>query len=271
MRENYIKLRRLLDHTEHENERNAILDAILPLGTYRQLKNLYGEIDDEDEKDKIFHAMLRAGSYHQLRKFLQETEYEEERDAIINAMLPLGTYRQLMNLCDEAYSEEEEHKIRNAMLSTRISSLKPSEKNRASLDKQYDLFIAHASEDKDFATPLASFLRGEGIKVWYDDFVLQVGDSLRRGIDQGLAQSRYGVVVLSEHFFQKHWPQKELDGLAAKEELNRRVILPVWHNIDRDTVIEYSPTLADIKATKSSQGIRAVGKEILQRLSRRLP
>ena len=133
--------------------------------------------------------------------------------------------------------------------------------------KQYDIFIAHASEDKSFVTPLAYSLKGRGLKVWYDDFVLKVGDSLRREIDRGLAQSRYGVVVLSRNFFRKHYPQKELDGLAAKEIIDKKVILPIWHDIDKEEITSYSPTLADIVAVKSVLGVETVTDKIIEAIS----
>ena len=62
--------------------------------------------------------------------------------------------------------------------------------------------------------PLAERLVSAGLKVWYDDFSLKVGDSLRRSLDEGLSKSRFGVVILSPSFFKKEWPQKELDGLG---------------------------------------------------------
>ena len=129
--------------------------------------------------------------------------------------------------------------------------------------KEYDCFICHASEDKDFVRPLADALRTRGKKVWYDDFVLNVGDSLRRSIDSGLAQSRFGIVVLSESFFSKHWPQQELDGLAAREGEGNKVILPVWHNIDQAQVRKSSPMLADRVATFSSLGVDAVADKLI--------
>ena len=44
---------------------------------------------------------------------------------------------------------------------------------------KYDVFISHASQNKaNFVAPLAGLLSGMGIRVWYDDFVLKVGDSL---------------------------------------------------------------------------------------------
>jgi len=114
-------------------------------------------------------------------------------------------------------------------------------------EPQYDAFISHASEDKDSVVrPLAEKLRELGFKVWYDEFQLKVGDSLRRSIDKGLANSKFGIVVLSSAFFAKNWPQYELDGLVARETSgNGKVILPLWHKVSKDEVMSYSPSLAD--------------------------
>ena len=117
----------------------------------------------------------------------------------------------------------------------------------------YNFFISHASEDKDtFVRGLAETLRAKGATVWYDEFTLQVGDSLRREIDRGLANSRFGVVVLSKHFFSKEWPQRELDGLWSLEVEGAARILPVWHEISKDEVARYSPMLADKIALNTS-------------------
>ena len=67
------------------------------------------------------------------------------------------------------------------------------------------------------ARPLAEALRQQRVEVWYDEFSLRVGDSIRRAIDRGLAQSRFGIVILSKAFFAKEWPQYELDGLTERE------------------------------------------------------
>ena len=109
----------------------------------------------------------------------------------------------------------------------------------------YDAFISHASEDKDaFVRPLAQALTHSGLSIWYDEFTLTVGDSLRRKIDEGLRASRYGVVVLSPNFFAKNWPQEELDGLYSREVAGVKVILPVWYNITADEVRACSPLMA---------------------------
>jgi hypothetical protein len=79
------------------------------------------------------------------------------------------------------------------------------------MNKKWDLFISHASEDKDsFVRPLATALRQLGVMVWYDEFSLSIGDSISRSIDSGLANSKYGLVVISESFIRKKWPEYEL-------------------------------------------------------------
>jgi hypothetical protein len=112
--------------------------------------------------------------------------------------------------------------------------------------EEFDLFISHATEDKDgIVRDLVEALSSRGVKVWYDELQLRIGDSLRRKIDAGLARSRFGLVVVSHAFFAKNWPQYELDGLVSLEMAGRQRILPVWHNITKDEVLDYSPSLAD--------------------------
>jgi hypothetical protein len=129
----------------------------------------------------------------------------------------------------------------------------------------WDVFISHAWEDKEgIARPLAEALRRKGLRVWYDEFTLRVGDSLLDSIDHGLANSRHGIVILSPHFFAKRWTQKELAGLTAREVSGEKVILPVWHNITAEQVRKYSPTLADRVAVSSDRGLEHVVEELLR-------
>ncbi|OGW38265.1 MAG: hypothetical protein A2Y97_04585 [Nitrospirae bacterium RBG_13_39_12] len=130
---------------------------------------------------------------------------------------------------------------------------------------EYDAFICHASEDKeDFVRPLANALHDKGMNIWYDEFSLKVGDSLRRSIDLGLKKSKYGIVVLSPIFFKKDWPQKELDGLTALEVDGRKIILPIWHKVNKKDVMQYSPILADKIAITSYRGMKHIVTEIVR-------
>lgn len=117
----------------------------------------------------------------------------------------------------------------------------------------WDVFIAHASEDKDaFVRPLARSLKDLGVRVWYDEFTLELGDSLRRSIDLGLGHSRYGIVVVSPSFLGKKWPERECDALFAREEAGEKVILPIWYGLDQAELVRHSPLLASRIALDAS-------------------
>ena len=134
----------------------------------------------------------------------------------------------------------------------------------------FDIFISHASEDKEsIARPLYHELTAKGLSVWFDEATLELGDSLRRKIDDGLAHCRFGVVILSPQFLAKEWPQRELDGLLARETTSgQKAILPVWHDLDAAIVTKHSPTLAGRLAVRSSDGISVIAEKILRVLKK---
>jgi TIR domain len=127
------------------------------------------------------------------------------------------------------------------------------------------IFISHASEDKDsIVRPLAHALKAHGVPVWYDEFSLRPGDSLRRSIDRGLSECVAGLVVLSPSFFAKEWPQRELDALYSSELAGRARIVPVWHNIDFAGVVSASPLLADRLALRCTNGVEELAQKIAE-------
>lgn len=135
----------------------------------------------------------------------------------------------------------------------------------AGMDRQvWDVFVSYASEDRDIvARPLANSLISQGLSVWFDEHELKVGDSLRDRIDDGLSQSRYGVVILSPAFFQKQWTVRELDGLVQREVAGQKLLLPVWNGVDVDAVRRFSPTLANRVGLPVSRGIPTIASEIV--------
>ena len=131
---------------------------------------------------------------------------------------------------------------------------------------EYDVFISHASEDKDSVVrPLAQALVAKGLKVWYDEFELKIGDSLRRKIDSGLAKSKFGIVVLSQSFIKKGWTNYELDGIISKANTGEQVLLPIWHGITKQEVLDYSPSLADkVARNTASYTVEEIAEEITE-------
>ena len=133
-------------------------------------------------------------------------------------------------------------------------------------EKKYDVFISHASEDKEeVVRPLVYALQKEGLTVWYDEFEMKIGDSLRRKIDKGLVNSKFGIVVLSKDFIKKGWTNYELDGIISKAVTGEQVVLPIWHNITKKEVIDFSPSLSDkVARNTSAYTVEEIATEIAE-------
>lgn len=119
------------------------------------------------------------------------------------------------------------------------------------MSEEYDVFVSHAFEDKEsFVDEFVSEMEKIDFKVWYDTQRLKWGDSMRERIDNGLRKSRYGIVVLSPNYIAEHkyWTKAELNALFQLETVNGKTILPIWHDLTKKQVVEYSPMIADRKA-----------------------
>lgn len=127
----------------------------------------------------------------------------------------------------------------------------------------WDVFINHASEDKVFARQLADELTKQGLKVWFDEMTLKLGDRLSEKIDQGLRDSRFGIVIFSQAFFNKSWTRHELEGLVYKELSSGKTILPIWHNVTVADVAQFSPSLANKLAVSSQNGMSQIVSQIM--------
>jgi hypothetical protein len=129
-----------------------------------------------------------------------------------------------------------------------------------------EVFISHASEDKDsFVRPFAgALILHPGVNVFYDEYSLMVGNSLLQSVSKGLRECHYGIVVFSPNSIAKKWPQDELAGLLARETTERKIILPVWHNLGLEEMLEYYPIFADRIAAKSIHGVDRIVSDILR-------
>jgi hypothetical protein len=120
--------------------------------------------------------------------------------------------------------------------------------------KKWDVFISHASEDKDdIVDKMVVILEYFDIKTWYDKNTLNIGDSLSKSIDLGLSDSKYGIIIFSENFIKKGWTEYEFRSLLNREIGRKKVILPIWHKINREIIEKYSPFLMDKYALDTSK------------------
>lgn len=131
------------------------------------------------------------------------------------------------------------------------------------------LFISHDSKDKDaIVRPLAMRLTSLGCSVWFDEFTLRPGDSLRQSIEKGLKECVLCAVVVSPRFLSNGgWAKTEYDSVFTRERvLGERVILPIWEGVSPKDVYEYSPSLADTVAIDWSKGVDQVASIVKARL-----
>lgn len=136
---------------------------------------------------------------------------------------------------------------------TRFEGQSRTERIELQATTEADVFISHATEDKPYVEPLVKALEAAGISVWYDRITLEWGDDLRPAIDRGLTSCRFGIVVFSEAFLaKKKWTEYELNALFAREKAGQKVVLPIWHGVNRDDLLLYSPAFADRLAKISS-------------------
>lgn len=178
-----------------------------------------------------------------------------------------GTVRSSVKVMPSALPQYNEPRLSTVPSLVQKGNIDPFDPDHAS--KSYDVFISHASEDKDeIVRPLAHALQAEGLRVWYDEFEMKIGDSLRRKIDKGLANSRFGIVVLSKDFIKKGWTNYELDGIITKSISGEQVVLPIWHNITKKEVIDFSPSLADkLARNTAAYTVEEIASEIAEVIS----
>jgi hypothetical protein len=210
--------------------------------------------DDPDFRPVYDQLSSSAGKSEIVQRLIEYAERRVKMDALLAWARERNPARYGQ---DQLYSD-------SPVSSTPSATVSPAPPSVPLSSGQWDIFISHASEDKPFVRELANALQQQGLRVWYDQLTLKVGDSLREEIDRGLANSRYGIVVLSPNFFNKHWAKSELDALVARQNTGQKVILPVWHNITAEQVMKYSPLLAGRLAVSSASGLDHVVAELVR-------
>jgi len=195
----------------------------------------------------------------------KRAEHEKKR---AEKSTKLADYRKKLAIEENALRKKEQQELKNTKkhydsLITRLQNEQTASRQQiitqvsANIETkessvEYDVFISHASEDKDLIVrPLYEAMTAKGITAFYDKKSIGWGDSLRKKIDNGLANSKFAIVVFSQSFFKKKWTADELDGLFAVE-TEEKMILPLWHDISKNDVAAYSPMLAGRKALKTS-------------------
>ena len=161
----------------------------------------------------------------------------------------LSAYNELVS-CLTSISKDEDF----------IMSLRGEQKvsSGKSINNEYDVFISHANKDKlNFIDELYNSLYNLGIKIFYDKKSLEWGDKWKNRILDGVKQSEFAIIVISENFFDREWTEKELNEFLSRQNQNgQKIILPVIHNITMEQLRDKYPSVAEIQAINSQDYTR---------------
>lgn len=140
----------------------------------------------------------------------------------------------------------------------------------------YDAFISYARDERDAVVrPLYEHLTDMGLRIWFDEFEVKVGDSIQNSINRGMRDSSYGIVVLSEAYLERQFPVWELEGFLRRRLRNaerRKVLLPLYYGVDEDYVGEYSHSLAGLHAmTITGDNIEEVAGKLYEVINEEEP
>ena len=149
------------------------------------------------------------------------------------------------------YFTEKENRIEEIMFAQNDNKIVQLNKSKLF----YDVFISHANKDKvDYVDELKASLDKLKIKIFYDKDSLEWGDNWKQRILDGVKESEFAIIVISENFFDREWTEKELNELLNRQNRNgQKIILPILHNITIDQLQAKYPAIADIQALDSSK------------------
>ena len=124
-------------------------------------------------------------------------------------------------------------------------------------------FLSHSSKDKAFIRQLAADLTKNNVTVWLDEQMIKVGDSIADKISQGLAESDYFLVALSDNSVQSEWVKKELNHALISEIEEKEVkVLPLLLSN-----CEIPPLIKEKKYADFSQSYKSGLKQLLEVLT----
>lgn len=259
-----LKHKKSLETKKEMDAKAKILSIQKSITKNTSLTSLNSKMSDIARKERDISSIVSKLADLEKKLADKETSLLKDRQALAKAEADAQKKLDLLEKKRQKEQLDFQHKLKQE--TTKLSSINRNlDDDPERIEVQYDFFISHASEDKEeFVKPLAETLESMGVRVWYDEFSMKVGDSLTKSIDRGLINSKFGVIVLSKAFMKKQWTNYEFKSLVSREmHHGEKVILPIWHEISKNDVMAFSPHLADKVALNSStQTIEEIASDL---------
>ena len=115
------------------------------------------------------------------------------------------------------------------------------------------VYLAHASEDKARVRPIAEYLMANGVEVWFDEWEIDPGDSLRQKMEEGLGAMTHFVVVLTETSITKPWVAKEIDVGMVQQVGGKSRFVPLVVDLDPSKLSPFLQAMLFLKIDPDSE------------------
>ncbi len=110
---------------------------------------------------------------------------------------------------------------------------------------KYKVFLSHSSIDKPVVEEIFHELQKEEIKVWFDKYEIDGGDSIADKLNEGLGNSDLGLLCLSRSFLNSEWAKAEMNYFFQRRMKSGRKNFIIL-NIDL-SLFELPPLLQDYR------------------------
>jgi len=198
----------------------------------RQAKRHNDEVRRQVEKAQ--RENVRAINDHN-RQVTQVNQHNRQVDARNRALIADLARR----LNSTQYSPQEEQ------LAERVAEVVAAQDPR-----EWDVFLSYAQIDgAGVGRDLCARLESLGVRVWFDEVVIEPGVSQARQMDRGLTKAHCGLALLTPAYVAgRFWTERELGVLLGKDTL-----IPVAHGVTFQEVKQYSGMLSDLAGFETSR------------------
>ncbi len=103
-----------------------------------------------------------------------------------------------------------------------------------------NIFLSFSGEGRQrFAIKFLDFFNSHGIKCWYDQHELYLGDVLSESIIQkGINKTEYAILIINETFLSRNWPRTEAKVLYERANNDKNIILfPLLWNVTKQQIV----------------------------------
>ena len=107
-----------------------------------------------------------------------------------------------------------------------------------------EVFLSHASADREFTARLSEVLRRHGVPVWYSDTNILGAQQWHDEIGAALQRCDWFVVVLTPDAVESRWVKRELLFALQQDRFDDRIAPVLYRSCDHE---ELSWTLASLQ------------------------